>query len=77
MATDIKKLAEELVNMTVLEVNELKTVLKDEYGIWVNPNGGDLTHKMFRVGHIGDLTVKDNGKLIEAFKDLEKRGIIK
>ena len=30
MATDIKKLAEELVNMTVLEVNELKTVLKDE-----------------------------------------------
>ena len=33
MATDIKKLAEELVNMTVLEVNELKTVLKDEYGI--------------------------------------------
>ena len=33
MATDIKKLAEELVNMTVLEVNELKTVLKDESGI--------------------------------------------
>ena len=32
MATDIKKLAEELVNLTVLEVNELKTVLKDEYG---------------------------------------------
>lgn len=33
MATDIKKLAEELVNMTVLEVNELKNLLKDEYGI--------------------------------------------
>ena len=33
MAPDIKKLAEELVNMTVLEVNELKTLLKDEYGI--------------------------------------------
>ena len=33
MAADIKKIAEELVNMTVLEVNELKTVLKDEYGI--------------------------------------------
>ena len=30
---DIKKLAEELVNLTVLEVNELKNVLKDEYGI--------------------------------------------
>ena len=33
MATDIKKLAEELVNMTVIEVNKLKNVLKDEYGI--------------------------------------------
>lgn len=33
MATDIKKLAEELVNLTILEVNELKNVLKDEYGI--------------------------------------------
>jgi hypothetical protein len=29
------------------------------------------------VGHIGDLTLEDNGKLIEAFKDLEKRGILK
>ena len=33
MATDIKKLAEELVNLTILEVNELKNTLKDEYGI--------------------------------------------
>ena len=33
MATDIKKLAEELVHMTVLEVNDLKNLLKDEYGI--------------------------------------------
>ena len=33
MATDIKKLAEELVNMTILEVNELKNLLKDDYGI--------------------------------------------
>ena len=30
---DIKKLAEELVKLTVLEVNDLKTLLKDEYGI--------------------------------------------
>ena len=30
---DIKALAEELVNLTVKEVNELATVLKDEYGI--------------------------------------------
>ena len=30
---DIKKLAEELVKLTVLEVNELKNHLKEEYGI--------------------------------------------
>lgn len=30
---DIKALAESLVNLTVKEVNELATILKDEYGI--------------------------------------------
>ena len=30
---DIKAIAEELVNLSVKEVQELKTVLKDEYGI--------------------------------------------
>jgi large subunit ribosomal protein L7/L12 len=33
MATDLKKFAEQLVGLTVLEVNELKTILKDEYNI--------------------------------------------
>nr|WP_308419366.1 50S ribosomal protein L7/L12 [Aquisalinus flavus] len=30
---DLKKLAEELVNLTLLEAGELKNILKDEYGI--------------------------------------------
>jgi large subunit ribosomal protein L7/L12 len=30
---DLKKFAEELVNLTVKEVNELAQILKDEYGI--------------------------------------------
>ena len=30
---DIKAIAEQLVNLTVKEVNEMATVLKDEYGI--------------------------------------------
>ena len=30
---DIKAIAEELVNLTVKEVSELKAILKDEYGI--------------------------------------------
>ena len=33
MAKDLKKLAEELTTLTVLEVNDLKNILKDEYGI--------------------------------------------
>jgi len=33
MATDLKKIAEQLTGLTVLEVNELSTILKDEYGI--------------------------------------------
>jgi large subunit ribosomal protein L7/L12 len=30
---DLKKLAEEIVNLTLLEAGELKNILKDEYGI--------------------------------------------
>lgn len=52
------------------------TILKDEYDIWVCPNGGELADKIFRVGHIGALTREDNTTLINAFKDLQKRGII-
>ena len=51
--------------------------LKDEYGIWICPNGGELKDKIFRVGHLGDLTIKDNTALIEALEDLVKRGILK
>lgn len=30
---DLKQLAEQIVNLTLLEAQELKTILKDEYGI--------------------------------------------
>ena len=51
--------------------------LKEEYNIIVCPNGGELTHKVFRVGHMGNRTIKDNDKLFAAFDDLIKRNIIK
>lgn len=57
--------------------HEIVDVLKKEYSIWVNPSGGEIGEKMFRVGHIGDLTIDDNTKLIEALHDLKKRGILK
>ena len=31
-------------------------ILKDEYGIFICPNGGALADTVFRVGHIGNLT---------------------
>lgn len=56
--------------------NDIFLTLKDEYGIWVCPNGGNLKDKVFRVGHIGALTKEDNKKLIDALNDLVKRGIL-
>ena len=50
--------------------------LKDEYGIWVCPNGGELKDKVFRVGHMGNLTKENYDTLINAFKDLQRRGLL-
>lgn len=51
-------------------------ILKDEYNIWVCPNGGELADKIFRVGHIGALTKEDNTTLINALHDLVNRGLL-
>ena len=50
--------------------------IKDEYGMWICPNGGDMKDSVFRVGHIGALTTADYDKLITAFKDLQTKGFI-
>ena len=50
--------------------------LKDEYGIWICPNGGDMRNTIFRVGHIGHLTHEDNTILITALKDLAEKGFL-
>jgi len=50
--------------------------IKDEYGMWICPNGGSMKDTVFRVGHIGALTTADYDKLIAAFKDLQKKGFI-
>lgn len=56
---------------------ELFMILKDEYGIWVCPNGGEMKDKIFRVGHIGALTTEDHNVLIHALDDLVRRGLLK
>ena len=56
--------------------DEIFKILKDEYGIWVCPNGGELKDTVFRVGHIGALTIEDYDTLMAALKDLRKRNIL-
>lgn len=56
---------------TTQSAYEIFLKLKDEYGIWICPNGGDMKDSVFRVGHIGCLTEADYDKLIEAFIDMK------
>ena len=59
----------------ILEAN-LVEILKNEYDIWVSTARDDLSKDMiFRVGHMGALTFEDNDKLIDALKDIQKRGL--
>ena len=49
---DLKKLAEEIVGLTLLEAQELKTILKDEYGI--EPAAGGAVMMAGPAGDAGD-----------------------
>ena len=51
-------------------------ILKEEYGIWICPNGGDFADSSFRVGHIGEHDVSDNAQLVSAMRDLVDRGLL-
>ena len=83
---DIKKLAEELTKLTVLEVNELKTLLKDEYGIEpaaaavtvaAGPAAGAAPAEEAKSEY--DVVLKDAGAqkvaVIKAVKDLTQLGL--
>lgn len=61
---------------TTASAYDIFTVLKNDYDIWVCPNGGDLAEKLFRVGHIGELSKSDYDLLIDAFHSMRNRGII-
>ncbi|RGD79131.1 pyridoxal-phosphate-dependent aminotransferase family protein [Mediterraneibacter faecis] len=64
------------IHPTTANAYDIFLKLKDEYGIWICPNGGNMKERVFRVGHIGALTHEDNTILVEAFKDLQKRGVL-
>lgn len=84
---DLKKLAEELTSLTVLEVNDLKTILKDEYGIEpaaaavavAGPAAGDAGAAAADEKAEWDVVLKDAGAqkvaVIKAVKDLTGLGL--
>ncbi len=51
-------------------------VLKNEYGMWICPNGGENADTSFRVGHIGAHDVSDNAVLVAAIHDVQRRGLL-
>lgn len=87
MATDLKKIAEQLVGLTVLEVSELGTILKDEYGIEpaaaavavaAGPAAGDAAPAAEEKSEY-DVVLKDAGAqkvaVIKAVKDITGLGL--
>lgn len=61
---------------TTASAYDLFLRIKDEYGMWICPNGGDMKDSVFRVGHIGALTTADYDRLVAAFRDLQAKGVI-
>lgn len=48
-----------------INANEVVEYLREKYQICVNPCGGELGNKMFRVSHIGNTTIADIDELLE------------
>lgn len=84
---DLKKLAEELTKLSVVEVNELKTILKDEYGIEpaaaavavAGPAAGGEAAPAAEEKSEYDVILKDAGSqkvaVIKAVKDITGLGL--
>ncbi len=54
--------------------HDIFIALKDNYNIWICPNGGELKDKVFRVGHIGDLSSADYDTLFKALFEMCENG---
>lgn len=84
--TDLKKIAEQLTKLTILEANELKTILKDDYGIepaaalttMASPSGGEAAPAEDAKTEY-DVVLKDAGAqkvaVIKAVKELTQLGL--
>ena len=54
---------------------KLFELLKDNYGIWICPNGGEMKNSVFRVGHIGNLKKSDYDYLISSIENIIEKNI--
>lgn len=40
-----------------VKATDIIALMKDEYNIWLCPNGGEFKEQVFRIGHIGILQI--------------------
>lgn len=59
-----------------VNAHKIFETIKDEYGIWICPNAGEMADKVIRVGHIGSIKKEEIDKLIDVFEDLVKRDLL-
>lgn len=52
---------------------DIFTEIKEKYGIWVCPNGGELKDKVFRVGHIGNISKREINRLVKVLYKVCKK----
>ncbi len=75
---DLKAFAEQLVNLTVKEVNELAQILKDEYGI--EPAAAAVAGKLAVVKLVKELTglgLKEAKEMVDGAPSVLKEGMAK
>lgn len=53
---------------------DIFTKIKDEYNIYICPNGGDLKDLIFRVGHIGSISKEQVQVLLDALHQMKDKG---
>ena len=59
-----------------MKAHDIFEYVKENYNIYLCPNGGEFKDTLFRVGHIGNLSIKDNEKLLKIFNDMHKGDLI-
>lgn len=64
-----------------IDANKIVNMLRDKYDIYINPCGGELGSRMFRVSHIGNTSKEDIDylleKLIISIREIKEQSLVK